>query len=56
MFEVKGKNLRFLYSLNPKADPDGTKLSYPEKGWMTDDSGEQWFDQVFLKHCCSHIE
>lgn len=51
MFVVKGKTPRSLYSFNTQAAPANTKWSYQEKGWMTDQIGEQWFDNVFLSNC-----
>ncbi|XP_045181703.2 tigger transposable element-derived protein 6-like [Mercenaria mercenaria] len=54
MFIVKGKTPRSLYSFNTQAAPPGTKWSYQEKGWMTDQIGEQWFDTVFLQNCGTH--
>ena len=29
----------------------GTAWSFQEKGQITDEIGEQWFDSVFLKFC-----
>lgn len=51
MFVAKGKTQRSLQSFNTRAAPSGTMWSYQENGWMTDDLGEQWLNNIFLKHC-----
>ena len=51
MFVVKGKTSRSLHGFNTIAAPEGSKWDYQVNGWMNDELGEKWFQQVFLEHC-----
>ena len=51
MLIVRGKTSKALYGFNASAAPVGAKWAVQEKGWMTDELGEMWFRDVFLKGC-----
>lgn len=51
---VKCKTRRSLDSFKTSDAPPGTIWSYQKKAWMTDILGDQWFQEVFLKHCGFH--
>lgn len=51
MIITKGKTSKSLHGFRTMDAPDGSVWAYQESGWMTDSIGEQWFDEVFLKHC-----
>jgi transposase-like protein len=48
---VKGKTPRSLYGFNTTAAPAGSKWHFQTNGWMTDEIGEKWFTDIFLKEC-----
>lgn len=48
---TKGKTQKSVHGYNTADVPKGTVWGYQEKGWITDDIGEQLFNSVFLKHC-----
>ena len=48
---TKGKTVKSLHGFKTSDAPVGTVWSFQEKGWITDEIGEKWFDDVFLKHC-----
>ena len=51
MVIVKGKTSASLYGLNVGEAPVGTVFAFQENGWMTEELGEKWFRDVFLKQC-----
>ncbi|XP_060560427.1 uncharacterized protein LOC132720318 [Ruditapes philippinarum] len=51
MLIAKGKTKRSLHSFNTTASPSGTVWTYQKNGWITDEIGEQWFDELFLRNC-----
>ena len=51
MFVAKGKTTASLHGFNTAAAPPGTMWSFQPNGWMTDELGEKWFTEIFLKHC-----
>ncbi|XP_062595646.1 uncharacterized protein LOC134257003 [Saccostrea cucullata] len=51
LFIVKGKTSRSLHGFNTLAAPQGTRWHYQANGWMNDDIGEKWFEDVFLMEC-----
>ncbi|XP_005113599.1 jerky protein homolog-like [Aplysia californica] len=51
MCVVKGKTNRSIHSFAIQDSPEGTIWAYQENGWMNDDIGVQWFQQVFLPNC-----
>lgn len=51
LFIVKGKTSRSLHGFNTAAAPTGSKWHFQPNGWMTDEIGEMWFSDVFLKEC-----
>ncbi|XP_045210605.2 jerky protein homolog-like [Mercenaria mercenaria] len=53
MFVVKGKTSRSLYGFNTSAAPIGTRWAWQKNGWMDDNLGERWFNEVFLEFCGS---
>nr|XP_011443131.2 jerky protein homolog [Crassostrea gigas] len=48
---VKGKTPRSLFGFNTTAAPPGTKWHYQANGWMSDEIGDRWFQDIFLKEC-----
>ncbi|XP_033730751.1 uncharacterized protein LOC117320202 [Pecten maximus] len=48
---AKGKTRKCLQSFNTVDAPDGTLWTYQNKAWMCDILGDEWFNNVFLKHC-----
>ena len=50
---TKGKTGKSLHGFKTTDAPAGTVWSFQEKGWITDDIGEQWFNDVFLSNCGS---
>ncbi|XP_069109587.1 uncharacterized protein [Argopecten irradians] len=48
---VRGKTRRSLDSFATDKAPAGTVWTWQEKAWMTDILGQNWFNDVFLKHC-----
>jgi hypothetical protein len=51
MFITKGKTKRSLLGFNTLGTLDKSVWTFQQKGWITDDIAEEWFDTVFLKHC-----
>ena len=51
MFIVKGKTKRSLHAFNTKEAPIGSRWSFQKNGWMDDNLGERWFNDVFLQFC-----
>ncbi|XP_053388463.1 uncharacterized protein LOC128551593 [Mercenaria mercenaria] len=51
MFITKGKTPRSVHGYRTEDAPEGSVWTYQKKGWISDEIGEQWFEQVFLK-CC----
>lgn len=51
LFIVKGKTSRSLHGFNTLAAPQGTRWHYQANGWMNDEIGERWFEDVFLMEC-----
>jgi len=51
MVIVKGKTSASLHGLNVGEAPAGTVFAFQENGWMTEELGEKWFRDVFLKQC-----
>ncbi|XP_050392731.1 uncharacterized protein LOC126811204 [Patella vulgata] len=51
MFIVKGKTNRCLNGFATLDAPNGTIWTYQERAWMNDFLGQEWFNNVFLKHC-----
>ncbi|XP_069112283.1 tigger transposable element-derived protein 6-like [Argopecten irradians] len=51
MVVVKGKTSASLHGMNVTEAPEGTIWGYQESGWMTEELGERWFRDVFLKQC-----
>ena len=51
VFIVKGKTSRSFHGFNNAAAPTGSKWHFQPNGWMTDEIGEMWFSDVFLKEC-----
>ncbi|XP_062582083.1 uncharacterized protein LOC134243872 [Saccostrea cucullata] len=48
---VKGKTSATRHGLHVNEAPPDTVFSYQENGWMTEELGERWFRDVFLKNC-----
>lgn len=48
---TKGKTSKSIHGFNTDMAPEGTVWAYQENGWINDDIGELWFQEVFLKHC-----
>ncbi|XP_060564207.1 uncharacterized protein LOC132723495 [Ruditapes philippinarum] len=48
---TKGKTVKSLHGFKTIDAPKDTVWSYQEKGWITDEIGERWFNQVFIKQC-----
>ena len=48
---TKGKTVKSVHGYKTSDAPRGTVWSFQDKGWITEDIGENWFDEVFLKHC-----
>lgn len=51
MLISKGKTQRSLLGFRTEDAPPESVWTFQKKGWINDEIGEQWFDQVFLKHC-----
>lgn len=51
MLIVKGKTKKSLFGYNTAASPKDSVWTYHERAWMNEELGEQWFRNVFLKHC-----
>ena len=51
MVIVKGKTSASLHGLTVGEAPAGTVFAFQENGWMTEELGEKWFRDVFLKQC-----
>lgn len=51
MVIVKGKTSASLHGIQVGEAPKGTVFAFQESGWMTEELGERWFRDVFLKHC-----
>ncbi|XP_045162342.2 uncharacterized protein LOC123527124 isoform X1 [Mercenaria mercenaria] len=49
----EGKTSRSLYGFNTSAAPIGTRWAWQKNGWMDDNLGERWFNEVFLEFCGS---
>lgn len=48
---MKGKTSASLHGMNVADAPKGTMFAFQENGWMTDELGERWFRNIFLKIC-----
>lgn len=50
---VKGKTPMYmsLFDFNTTAAPRGSKWHYYANGWMSDEKGDRWFQDIFLKEC-----
>ena len=48
---VKGKTTRSLRSYNVHEGPTDALWTYQKNAYMTDEIGDQWFTELFLKHC-----
>ncbi|CAC5414108.1 unnamed protein product [Mytilus coruscus] len=48
---AKGKTPRSLRSYNMPEGPENAEWRYQQKAWMDDELGEDWFNNLFLKHC-----
>ena len=55
MVRVKGKTSASLHGLNVGEAPAGTVFAFLENGWMTEELGEKWFRDVFLKQCGTEL-
>ncbi|XP_041370288.1 uncharacterized protein LOC121384088 [Gigantopelta aegis] len=51
MCVCKGKTEKSLRPFATLDAPEGTFWTYQERAWMCDVIGEEWFREVFLKHC-----
>lgn len=51
MVIVRGKTSASLDGLNVGEAPAGIVFAFLENGWMTEELGEKWFRDVFLKQC-----
>lgn len=51
MIITKGKTQRALQGFNVSEAPDKCVWTFQKNGWIDDEIGEKWFDQVFLKFC-----
>lgn len=47
----KGKTPRSLFGFNTKAALRGIKWHYQANGWMSDEIGDRWFNEIFLNEC-----
>ncbi|XP_071133040.1 jerky protein homolog [Mytilus edulis] len=48
---AKGKTSRSLRAYNMHEGPENAEWRFQAKAWMDDELGEDWFKNVFLKHC-----
>lgn len=51
LFIVKGKTSRSLHGFKTLAASQGTRRHHQANGWMDDEIGERWFEDVFLMEC-----
>lgn len=51
MLIVRGKTSVSLHGFNKTVIPEGTKWAFQKSGRMTDEIGEHWFRNIFLKEC-----
>ncbi|OWF49329.1 Pogo transposable element with KRAB domain [Mizuhopecten yessoensis] len=51
MLIVKGKIRKSLFGYNTAASPQDSVWTYHERAWMNEELGEEWFRNVFLRHC-----
>jgi hypothetical protein len=51
MIITKGKTTRSLQGYNVREAPPNCLWSFQKNGWIDDQIGEKWFDEVFLKNC-----
>ena len=55
MVIVRGKTSASLDGLNVGEATAGTVFAFQENGWMTEELGEKWFRDVFLKQCGTEL-
>jgi hypothetical protein len=53
MLITKGKTTRSIMGFRTEDAPEGSVWTFQNKGWISDEIGEHWFNHVFLKHCGS---
>jgi len=51
MVITKGKTTRSLQGYNVREAPPNCFWSFQKNGWIDDEIGEKWFDEVFVKNC-----
>lgn len=51
MIITKGKTTRSIMGFRTEDAPEGSVWTFQKNGWISDEIGERWFNDVFLKHC-----
>ena len=54
LFVMKGKTRRCLQAYNTENRIPGAVYTFQSKGWMEEQLGIEWFEQIFLPNCGDH--